>query len=308
MPSRRERQSLERIRATIYNQPRHATWRQSGVPYAATLKGTSVLKFKGGDIYRRLLGCSRAEYDLLQPLVVQWLALVYQGDEIYEDAQASGQSSAEGGWKQRMRDIAEGHGLYEPAVGKEIDELERYYILEGQILLGEVELTDEVLQDVLRIRSSDFFSLLGVVFRARGERCTPDYEALLRSLWLLGEINDDLTSYAEDVAANSFNTLRLMVWRHGASGAVAGLRALQNKAIADLLGGIRTAGRDALVRMVSGSEVLPLEHTTGLLRLLPTGVLRALAGTLVRIEMDMLRKIPVPAPIAESGPLVAATS
>lgn len=303
MLSRREQQVLDRIRKAVYERPKYSGWTGPGVPYASVVKGTSMIKFKGGEPFRKLLGCSRAEFALLQPLIVQWIGLVYQGDVLFETAQAEGRSKADNSWTEAMRELIRGHGVYEPAIGEVIDELERYYTLEGQILLGEVELTDEVLADVMRIRSIDYFGLLRAVTAIRGEQYNEDYAALLRPLWLLGEINDDLASYAKDVEKNSFNTLRLMVWRHGVDGAVAGLRRIQRQAIEDALAVLRTADRETLVKATSTSELLPLEHVAGLIRLLPTEVLRSLASTLMRLELGTILKDPVPTPIAEPGPL-----
>ncbi|MBP2473787.1 hypothetical protein JOF53_002659 [Crossiella equi] len=303
MPLRRDT-SLDRITEIVYRAPQHPAWGEPAVPYTATLKGTQVLRLKGGEDYRRMLGCTPAEYGLLQPLIVQWLALVYVGDAAYEHAQTRGSSTvADGAWKRRMRELAQGHGLYVPELEEVLDDLERYYRLEGEVLLGEVELTDEVLADVLRIRSSDFFGLLRLTGMARGQAHDPEYEWLLRKLWLLLEIVDDLDSYQADVAANSFNTLRLMVFRYGADRAVAQLRALEAAVVDELCAGLARAGKENLLRVLGSSTLLPLESAPAqwVLRLLPEAALRRLAPRLMRAELGLLLR-EVPEPVAEKGP------
>jgi hypothetical protein len=154
-------------------------------------------------------------------------------------------------------------------------------------------LTPDLVRAACRLRSSDVVVLIRMLGKLAGVDCD-GLLTLLRPWLVLWEVDDDLTSYAEDVAAGTFNVLDLYVRMHGPELAATRLRDFQDSLLVELFDAIDRADRDDVHRLsVLTSERLASRPALAhLLGYLPRPVLAPLAKRLQLWEEKSCPTIP----------------
>lgn len=296
---------LERISRTLAAGERPDSWQDNRISYFENMRAEMSILNKTGGGYWHTIGCTPAEAKLVEPLVLHFYSLVYQGDIIYEAAQQAGSSRVtDHSWKTRMQELLKNHNLYDSRIQAGVDNLERYYVMEGQLLLGELPLTEEVIEEISFLRSSDLHVMIRVMDRLKGRTPNEQFYQLLKAPMALFDIGDDFDSYERDIADASYNSLRLYVALYGVEQAREKLQALRERIWARGLALFGEVGKPALVRYLTSTPLvnLNLPVVPELLGTLPRAVLAKLAVSAYKLEGNGAEVIPEP--IAESGPLV----
>lgn len=273
-------------------------WQEHHISYQMHARAHRFLDYLNG--YNLKFGhYTAAEAATVRPLMVQYYALMYKGDFLYEQAQRTGSSTiADHSWKHEMIELIKGHDAWDDGVAHLVDELERYYLLEGRIMLGELELTQEVFAEVCDIRSLVVNGLTRVLNNVKGVPTDEELFHVLRPLAGFLDMIDDFESYAEDVAQDCFNSLRLLVRMHGVEQAQVTAREFLSERLAEAAARLRRAPRHTVlgvyqVLLLDKENVAPVR---AMLRMLPTRALAALAEKLVRLYFAIPAEIPAPVP------------
>ncbi|GAA2826516.1 hypothetical protein [Crossiella cryophila] len=280
-------------------------WQEHHISYQMNARAHRFLDYLNG-FNLRFGHYTAAEAARVRPLMVQYYGLMYKGDFLYEQAQRMGSSTiTDHSWKHEMIELIKGYDAWDGGVAHVVDELERYYVLEGRIMLGEVELTQEVFAEVCDIRSLVVNGLTRVLNNIKGVPTDDGLFHVLRPLAAFLDMIDDFESYAEDVAEDCFSSLRLLVRMHGVDQARVKAREYLSGQLAEAVARIRRAPRHTVlgvyqVLLLDKENVAPVR---AVLRALPTRVLAALAEKLVRLYFAMPAEIP--APVAERTPVPA---
>ncbi|WHT21243.1 hypothetical protein N8J89_09360 [Crossiella sp. CA-258035] len=210
--------TAEALRERILGPDAPEFWSTTRVTYLESLKASRVMFLDGYDTMLHLVGVSEDTAKVFEPLVIHFLALVYQADLAYEEAQVNGSFEVDLGWRRDMEDLLEGYGLLDGQARARLDDLQRYFELEGQLLLGQVEVTEDSVYEVLSIRSSDIALAIPLMLNLVGvdPRIVDELVRVNKPLYMLWEIADDVPSYAKDVAAGSYSTIRMYAKIFGA--------------------------------------------------------------------------------------------
>ncbi|MBP2473783.1 hypothetical protein JOF53_002655 [Crossiella equi] len=242
---------------------------------------------------------TRAEAGRVRPLMIQFYSLMYKGDFLYEQAQREGRSTiTDHSWKREMIELVRSHRAWDAGVARNIEELERYYILEGRVQLGEVELTEEVFREVNVIRSAVIDAMVRVLNNIKGVRNDEALYSLLVPFMLFLEVADDVRTYGPDVAEDSFNSLRLFVRMHGRDAARQKMREYLAGVVEEAVAALRDAPRAALLGIFDMLLLgdLPRGLARPVVRVLPRAVLVAVATAVTRLFLVVPE---VPEPVAE---------
>ncbi|MCO1581689.1 hypothetical protein M8C13_38665 [Crossiella sp. SN42] len=210
--------TAEALRERILGADAPEFWSTTRVTYLESLKASRVMFLDGYDTMLHLVGVSEDTAKVFEPLVIHFLALVYQADLAYEEAQVNGSFEVDLGWRRDMEDLLEGYGLLDQQARARLDDLQRYFELEGQLLLGQVEVTEDSVYEVLSIRSSDIALAIPLMLNLVGvdPRIVDELVRVNKPLYMLWEIADDVPSYDKDVAAGSYSTIRMYAKIFGA--------------------------------------------------------------------------------------------
>ncbi|MGW0521626.1 hypothetical protein [Crossiella sp. NPDC003009] len=210
--------TAEALRERILGADAPEFWSTTRVTYLESLKASRVMFLDGYETMLHLVGVSEDTAKVFEPLVIHFLALVYQADLAYEEAQVNGSFEVDLGWRRDMEDLLEGYGLLDEQARARLDDLQRYFELEGQLLLGQVEVTEDSVYEVLSIRSSDIALAIPLMLNLVGvdPRIVDELVRVNKPLYMLWEIADDVPSYAKDVAAGSYSTIRMYAKIFGA--------------------------------------------------------------------------------------------
>ncbi|GAA2826508.1 hypothetical protein [Crossiella cryophila] len=210
--------TAEELRERILGPDGPETWTSSRVSYLESLKASRVMFLEGYDSMLRMIGVNEDTAKVFEPLVIHFLALVYQADLAYEEAQLNGDFEVDLSWRRDMEELLESYGLLDERGRERLDDLQRYFELEGQLLLGEVEVTEESVYEVLSIRSSDIALVTPLMLNLLGTdpRVVEEMVQVCKPLYMLWEIADDVPSYAKDIAAGSYSTIRMYARIFGA--------------------------------------------------------------------------------------------
>lgn len=256
------------------------SWQEPTISYRELVKGGRLLASYPPGCWRAL-GVGGRDMDRVRPLLLYFAALVYKGDLLYEEAQRRGVGEVSAGpCKEELRRLLRGHGLYDAAMGEGLDDLERYGALESRIVLRRVALTPDLLRSACLLRSSDVVVLIRVLAKLTGVDCE-GLLTLLRPWFVLWELDDDLVSYASDVAEGAFNILDLHVRLYGPAAAPRRLEEFRTGLLAEMFDAMDRATRDDLVRM----SVLTLGRTAAATRLLPVLPRRVLLPVAKRLQV-----------------------
>lgn len=269
------------------------SWNSVKVSYLEILKASRSMSGHL-DRYWRALGFRADESVLVQTFLLFQLALVYKADLLYERAQQSGKSVIDThSWKSPIVDFLCTYRLYDEAIERNLDDLEKYAELEGSILLGEVELTEDVIMEALYLRSSDVHIATRALHRFK--QVPYNEEAfLLRQRWLvLWEIFDDLGSYEQDRSRGSFNTLVLYEKLYGPRVGAERLRIRVRGVMAQLFDRIDQSASGSVVDFMLSvsSRDLTRGPVRGLLAVLPRPLLVRAAKLVVRQEGEKDRHL-----------------
>ncbi|MBP2473784.1 hypothetical protein JOF53_002656 [Crossiella equi] len=279
-----------------------AGWDEISVSYRMNLRAERCANYMEG-FNHKFARYTKAEAERVHPLVVHYWALMYKGDFLYEQAQREGRSTiTDHTWKRELIELVKGHEAWDETVAHCVEELERYYVLEGQVMLGEVELTEEVFREVNVIRSAVIDGLSRALNNIKGVPHDEPLFGLIEPWMVFLEITDDLDSYPLDRADDSFNALRLFVRMYGRDAAVPRMRAYLQGLAEEAVGLIAGAPRRSVlglyeVMLLGRLNTRPVRAALGLL---PTGVLKKLAGHLTRHFLAVPKTMPEP--VAETAP------
>lgn len=226
----KNQQACTYIYKKIFSDFRPAVWHQTRVSYYHSLKAARVL-LKCNQLLRSI-GYTEAEFLIIYPLLLHLEACVYCGDLEYESQQNKGFSFTVTTWKKNIETMLNSYELYDEKIEGELDNLEKYFVQESEIILKQVEIIDEsLLLNLFYIRSSDIYMLLRLVYKLKDIPYNESFFKLFKPWLVLEEIRDDLQSYEKDVAENSFNTLRLYVQLYGKEQAANKLREMRLRLI-----------------------------------------------------------------------------
>ncbi|MCK2240124.1 MULTISPECIES: hypothetical protein [unclassified Crossiella] len=300
----RDKQALARISRTLAAGERPDGWQDNRISYAENLRAEMEILDKTAGAYWHTLGCTPAEARLVEPLALHFHSLVFQGERGYAAARAEGSSRiTDHSWKTRLQDLLKNHNVYDSRIQATLDDLERYHVLEGQVLLGELPLTEAVLEEIAFLRSSDLHVLVRVIDRLKGRTPDEEFYQLVKTSMALFDLDQDLGSHQRGSAGDSHKTLRLYRRLHGADQAGRRLRELRNRIAAKGLAQFAKAGKPALVRYLTSTPLvnLNLPVLPALLGLLPRPVLVTAATSVFKFEGFGAQENskPIAQPIAE---------
>ncbi|MCK2240127.1 MULTISPECIES: hypothetical protein [unclassified Crossiella] len=188
--------SLTNVRDNVYGRSAPEFWEQSSVSYRDKVTSTARLFSCGGLRYWELLGASRAEIRLIQPLAYHYLALC---------AQARRLETADGSWKKEIETFFKSYGVYDTDVQKGLYDLEHAHTLTASLRAGLVEPTESLLTELARLGAGELLALVKVISTLCGRPLSTfalgAYEAAVR----LAQLDGDLVDYAQDVRAGRYN-------------------------------------------------------------------------------------------------------
>lgn len=230
----------------IFSDFRSPDWQKTTISYYQALKAARVLL--KCDHLLRMIGYTETEFKIIYPLLLHLEAYVYSGDLKYEEHQSQGTLYTENTWKKNIETLLKIYEIYDWEIQSELDNLEKYFLQESRLLLGEIEINEQVILDIFYIRSSDIYMLLRVVHKLKDIPYNEDLFKLLKPLLVIEEIRDDLESYEKDVAGNSFNTLRLYVQLYGKLQAAQKLREMRCRIIHNAIDNLAKADKRSIVQ------------------------------------------------------------
>ncbi|HKQ72144.1 MAG TPA: hypothetical protein VJ810_00345 [Blastocatellia bacterium] len=172
------------------------------------------------------VGCREEEFRSVLPILLHTESLIYVTDLDLEESLRKSEAYADPPLKKEIARFLGDYGLYDDKIAGAVEDLRRYAAYESQIMLNQIEITDERIRELCFRRGCDIYLMLRILCRAKNLPYPEDYLYLEQHLTALGEIQDDLSSYQKDVQENSVNVLRLCVRRHGTEKALEKLREL----------------------------------------------------------------------------------
>ena len=187
------------------------TPRQPAISLYAVEKAARVLR-PFVRIYFPYHGLSEADFLQFFPPLVCVEASVYQIDDAYE--KNIGKGAFDPAPMDMLFDYIERKDLLDAEIKKELDNAVGYYRLEHAMCGGEPFTHQDVIQ-ASRYRCYDFRVLHRLMFRMREQPYDEGALEVFRVGEILGELEDDLRSYPEDVERNVFNTYHMLVRLHG---------------------------------------------------------------------------------------------
>src|SRR5262245_13855972 len=209
-------------------------WRLRQFSYYHILKALRSIKltmpaFQG-------VGCREEEFRDLLPILLHTESLIYVTDLGLEQSLRKREAYADTPLTDDIIYFLSDYGLYDEKIAGTVEDLRRYIAYESQIMLDQIEITDERIRDLCFRRGCDIYLMLRILCRAKNLPYPEDYLHLETYLTALGEIQDDLSSYEKDVRENSVNVLRLCARRYGTEKGLEKLRELATSIIDEAIG------------------------------------------------------------------------
>lgn len=196
------RKSLEKIRDNVYGRPAPELWTQSSVTYQDKVTSTARLFSCGGLRYWELLGASRLEIRLIQPIAHHYLALC---------SQARRTEVADDSWKKEIEAFFRSYGAFDSDVQKCLYDLEHARTLTASLRAGLLEPTPSLLTELSRLRAGELLALVKVVSTLRGRPLAGHELAVYESAVRLAQLDGDLADYPADVRADRYNHYRALL-------------------------------------------------------------------------------------------------
>jgi hypothetical protein len=198
-----------------------------------------------------------------------------------------------------------GYGLYDEKIADAVKDLQRYAAYESQIMLNQIEITDESIRDLCFRRGCDIYLMLRILCRAKNLPYPEDYLHLEQYLTALGEIEDDLSSYLKDVQENSVNVLRLCVRLHGAEKGLEKLRELAKSIVDEAIGAMNNVKKRHIANCAAAyfetDWGIPFVLTSPLFAIWPKFILVTFMKQYVRTAVINRVFANAPRPVNEQG-------
>ncbi|GAA2826492.1 hypothetical protein [Crossiella cryophila] len=278
--------AVQRLKARMVPAEPPAAWQGLDISYRDSLRANRALRWDNWGA-RYALGFTRAEFDVIRPFVRHYIALAYQAEA---DPSLVGELSA----------LADSYGLLDEQVRAGLADLGHALLTRDRIRRGELAVDEQVVTELTRDRIADHRVLNRLLYLLRDQPVDEEHLALLDPWLRLQDLRADLANYAEDIAWDRFNLLRLFVQGHGHSQATHKLRAYRSALLRQALGRLPGASTPALRKLLlAGLPDLGLELTAAVVSKLPRAVLLPLLTSLGRT--GELATAPVPAPLPESA-------
>jgi len=189
------------------------------------------------------LGCQEEEFRAVLPILLHTECLIYIGDLGLEQSLQKREAYPVAPLANDLAHFLRGYGLYDEKIADAVEDLRRYADYESQIMLDQIEVTDERIRDLCFRGGCDIYLMLRILSRAKNLPETEEYLRLKQCLNALGEIQDDLSSYQKDVQENGINVLRLCVRRHGTEKGLEKLRELATSIVDEATGVLKNVDR-----------------------------------------------------------------
>ena len=172
--------------------------------------------------YFPIYNLSTEDFFRFYPILGFIEALVYQTDDEVEKLQGEGYETLQScPWQSKQEMILavlEEYNFKHCKVEFYMEKLGEYFKLETQ-LLGASHITHKMIKNAAELRSSDYRVLHCTLLKLLGlnynEEELNEELTLMWPLEVLNDIEDDLMSYTEDVAAKQYNTYRMFVRVYG---------------------------------------------------------------------------------------------
>ncbi|WP_445634084.1 hypothetical protein NSTC745_05835 [Nostoc sp. DSM 114161] len=238
----RQAYMYEKIFSQLYSPERDKTT----ISYYEVLKSARAL-LKCDRLLQLIGSYTEREYKIIYPLLLHLEAYIYNGDLKCEEQQNKGNLYTETLWRKNVENLLNRYQIYDLEIQNELDNLEKYFIQESEIMLGEVEINEQNFLNITYMRSSDIYFLLRVGYKLKGIPYNEDFFNILKPMMVIEEIRDDLESYEKDVAENSFNSLRIYVQLYGKEQAAQELRKLRKQMIYCSINNLAKANKRAVV-------------------------------------------------------------
>ncbi|MEU9287509.1 hypothetical protein AB0D57_23000 [Streptomyces sp. NPDC048275] len=256
------------------------------------------------DLLIRLGSPSRA-VNVLRPALHHLEALVYRADLAFEHHQRGGPPPAST-WRAGITAVMAAYGLADdPDLTAELDTLDAYSLQETRIIQGTEPVDTDALHATCYSRSSHIRLLLRFGLHLADLPVNEEFLHLARHVFARDEVVADCVSFEDDVADDSFNTLRLQVRLHGVDGAAEAQEALYARILRDLDADLAQARRTALLafanaflpRPLAGkaNRYRPTPRIPAVRRLQPLPLLRLHVRHQARTS-KRLKPVPVPTP------------
>ena len=216
-------------------------WRLKKYSYSHILKALRTIKltmpaFQG-------VGCREEEFRDLLPILLHTESLIYVADLDLEQSLRKSEAFADTPLTKDLTRFLSCYGIYDEKIADAVEDLQRYATYESQIMLNQIEITDERIRDLCFRRGCDIYLMLRVLCRVKNLPYPEDYLHLEQYLTALGEIQDDLSSYEKDVQENSVNVLRLCARLYGTEKGLEKLRELATSIIDEAIGVMKNVDR-----------------------------------------------------------------
>jgi hypothetical protein len=199
-------------------------WQHTAITFPHQLKATNIADSAVDLVIRA--GCPPRAAACARPALLHVEAIVYRADLSYEDHQRH-TGPPDTTWRAGITTILDAYGLtHDSNLTGELDTLAAYFDLETRIMRGQEPLTDDLIHTTCYQRSSHIRFLLRLAHHLTSLPPHEEFLGLAAHVFARDEITADRVSYEDDVADDSFNTLRLHATLHGPRAAADAHRAL----------------------------------------------------------------------------------
>ncbi|MEV3933568.1 hypothetical protein [Streptomyces sp. NPDC049944] len=243
----------------------------------------------------RHLGAPALQMLYVQPVLHHLEALVYRGDLESEHNQLTGRLHCDTSWRTGAEQILHASGLADSATLSTLDELQNYFTRETAVMIARKPVDDDTIRDLCYQRASHFRLLLRAWHLALERPYDEAFFRIARHACARFEIVQDLHTYSDDLADDSFNLLRLEVWQHGTANARAHLDKLHRNIVRQLRQELAEAPRSTLLAAI---RCFLIGHPGRNLTLIPTPLLRRYAYHRLDHALAVTER-EAPTPVAE---------
>ena len=236
----------EALYRRVFLQEPRDYWRQKQFSYYHLLKALRSIKLSM-PIFRAV-DCQEDEFRALLPILLHTEGRIYVTDLSLERSLQNRESYVDTPLTDDLIRFLSDYGYYDEKIGEAVEDLQRYAACEIQMMLNQIEITDERIRDLCFRRGCDVYLLLRILCKAKNLPYPQEDFHLEKCMIALGEIQDDLSSYPKDVQENSINLLRLCVRRHGTEKGLEKLKELARSIVDEAIGAMKTVDKRHIVQ------------------------------------------------------------
>ncbi|MGH7866824.1 MAG: hypothetical protein ACREP9_04105, partial [Candidatus Dormibacteraceae bacterium] len=184
-------QRLSTLEQRIATFPGPDQWREESISYYDLAKAERAMdSYPVGML--TALGVTYQNMCLIWPFLRYFMALVYKGDRLYEEAQQNGSDQApEDSWRNQLAGFLKSCDLADPNIAEELNNFTRYGVLESKIVLGTAELTEDLVLEANVLRSTDYRILIRALSKLTSGWDCAGFLEVIKPLLLLWEFYDD---------------------------------------------------------------------------------------------------------------------